>query len=120
MNTPIDSTSFGSITIAGIEYDHDVVIRLDGSILKRKKKLSKQVYGTSHIISLAEAQDVYEEGVKLIIIGAGQEGMVRLSHEAAVFMREAKCAVELMPTPEAIRAWNSASKPAIGLFHVTC
>jgi hypothetical protein len=120
MSTPIDSTSFGSITIAGVQYDHDVIIQLDGSIRKRKKKLSKQAYGTSHIISLAEAQDVYEEGAKQLIIGTGQEGMVRLSHEAAVFFHEAHCTVELKPTPEAIRDWNGTEKPAIGLFHVTC
>ncbi len=120
MNIPIDATSFGSITIAGVQYDHDVVIHLDGSIHKRKKKLSKQEYGTSHIISLAEAQDVYEEGGKIIVIGAGQDGMVRLSHEAALFFRDARCEVKLMPTPEAIRAWNAADRPVIGLFHVTC
>jgi len=120
MKTAIEATTFGSITIAGVQYDHDVVIRADGRVEKRKKKLSKQVYGTSHVISLAEAQDVYEEGAKRIVIGAGQDGMVRLSHDAAVFFRQAGCAVELLPTPEAIRCWNESEKPAIGLFHVTC
>jgi hypothetical protein len=120
MKIAIDTTSFGSITIAGVQYDHDVVIRSDGKVEKRKKKLSKQVYGTSHVISLAEAEDVYEEGAKRIIIGAGQDGMVRLSHDAAAFFRQAHCAVELMPTPEAVDCWNEDDKPAIGLFHVTC
>jgi hypothetical protein len=30
-----------------------VLIRLGGKVAKRKKKLSKAVYGTSHTISLA-------------------------------------------------------------------
>ena len=44
----IDETEFGSITIAGTTYDHDVVVRLSDKVVKRKKKLSKCLYGTSH------------------------------------------------------------------------
>jgi len=120
MNPKIDATTFGTITIAGECFNHDVVIQLDGSVRKRKKKLSKLEFGTSHVVSLAEAQDVYEEGARLLIVGTGQEGMVHLSHEAAAFLKEVHCAVELHPTPEALQAWNQSEKPAIGLFHVTC
>jgi len=54
MKPRIDGSEFGSITIAGETLDHDVLIRPDGKVKKRKKKLSKEVYGTSHVISLAE------------------------------------------------------------------
>ena len=47
----IDSTIFGAITIDGKTYDHDVVVRLSGDVVKRKKKLSKRLYGTSHVLS---------------------------------------------------------------------
>jgi len=52
----IDRSEFGSITIDGKTYEHDVVIRLSGKVDKRQKKLSKEQYGTSHIISKAEAK----------------------------------------------------------------
>jgi len=39
----IEGTTFGTITIDGKTYEHDVVIRLSGEVLKRKKKLSKKV-----------------------------------------------------------------------------
>ena len=58
MKPHIDSTRFGSITISGEEYDHDIVIGLDGIVRKRKKKLSKAVYGSSHTISLEEAEKI--------------------------------------------------------------
>ena len=48
MKPTIDGTEFGSITISGELYEHDVLIRLSGKVKKRKKKLSKAVYGTSH------------------------------------------------------------------------
>ena len=47
----IEGTKFGSITIDRKTYEHDVVIRLSGEVIKRKKKLSKKYYGTSHVLS---------------------------------------------------------------------
>ena len=120
MKPKIDKTKFGSITIAGEEYEHDVIIRLNGKVEKRKKKLSKEIFGTSHIISLAEAEHVYEDGTRVIIIGTGQSGMVTLSDEAAQFLQQKGCQVTMLPTPKAIRCWNETEDVEIGLFHVTC
>jgi len=64
MKPSIDRTTFGAITIDGAVYEHDVIIRLNGQVKKRKKKLSKAVYGTSHIISLAESRHVYQKGAE--------------------------------------------------------
>jgi hypothetical protein len=60
MQPKIDRTMFGSITIEGEVFERDVLIRLNGKIKKRKKKLSKAQYGTSHIVSLAEAEHIYQ------------------------------------------------------------
>jgi hypothetical protein len=120
MKPKIDKTKFGSITVSGKKYDHDILIRLNGKLEKRKKKLSKKEFGTSHIISQAEAEYSYEEGAKNLIIGTGQSGMVKLSDEAVEYFKEKKCQVELLPTPEAIEHWNKAESLTIGLFHITC
>jgi hypothetical protein len=120
MKPQINSTCFGSITIEGEEYENDVVICLDGEVKKRKKKLSKAIYGTSHVISLDEARYVYEESAERIILGTGQSGMVELSDEAADYFRKKKCQVEMLPTPEAVHIWNKSDGKIIALFHVTC
>ena len=120
MKPRIENTKFGSITIEGIVFEHDVIIRLNGQVEKRKKKLSKAVYGTSHIVSLDEARYIYEDGAERLVIGTGQQGLVRLSSEAAEYLQRVKCQVELLPTPEAIQAWNQSEGAVIGLFHVTC
>jgi hypothetical protein len=120
MKPEIDTTEFGYITVAGRRIDHDVVIRLSGEVEKRKKKLSKAVYGTSHTVSLAEAKYVYERGAQRLIVGTGQNGMVRLSDEAADFFAAKNLQVSLEPTPEAVSRWNRAKGAVIGLFHVTC
>jgi len=115
-----DATGFGWIEIDGERYEHDVLIRLGGKIKKRKKKLSKRIYGTSHTVSLGEAEQVFEKGARTLIIGSGQSDNVRLSPEAEVYFERHHCSVSLLPTPQAIQAWNDATADAIGLFHVTC
>ena len=55
----IESTTFGTITIARKTYEHDVVIRLSGDVVKRKKKLSKKYYGEG-----TRALDVAAVGVQ--------------------------------------------------------
>ena len=119
MRPKIDDTWFGSITVAGTRYEHDIIIRLSSRIRKRNKQLSKTVYGHSHTISLAEIKDLYRENAERIIIGSGQDGQVRLSEEASEFLKKHGCRVDLWPTPEAIHHWNKAEGKVLGLFHVT-
>src|SRR5208337_643947 len=116
----IEDTKFGSITIDGKTYEHDVIVRLSGKVEKRKKKLSKETYGISHIISKDEAKFVFEDGCDVLIVGAGQEGNVRLSPEASDYFNKKRCKVLLQPTPEAIRSFNQSHDKKIGLMHVTC
>jgi len=117
---PIDATEFGAITIDGKTYDHDVLIRLSGEVEKRRKKLSKEEYGTSHVISKAEAKFVFEDGCELLVVGAGQQGNVRLSPEASEYLDKKHCRVLTLATPEAIPAFNEAREKKIALMHVTC
>jgi hypothetical protein len=120
MKPTIAGTEFGSITISGERYDHDVVIRLNGEVKKRKKKLSKARYGTSHKVSLEEAENIFDAGAKRLIVGTGQSGMVELSKKASDFFAQNRVAVRLLPTPQAVAAWNEATGATIAMFHVTC
>ena len=67
----IENTTFGTITMDGKTYEDDVVVRLSGEVVKRKKKLSKKYYGTSHILSKDEAKFVFEKGCEQLIVGSG-------------------------------------------------
>jgi hypothetical protein len=120
MKPKISHTSFGSITVEDIEYDFDILINQKGLVSKRKKKLSKAIYGTSHTLSEDEVKYVYEDRIDEIIIGAGQYGMVKLSDEAETYLKKKKCSPVLLPTPEAIHYWNKHKGKAVGLFHITC
>jgi hypothetical protein len=116
----IEGTTFGTITIDGKTYGNDVIVRLSGEVVKRKKKLSKKYYGTSHVISKDEAKFVFEKGCEQLIVGSGQEGNVHLSPEAEAYFAKKGCKVLLQPTPAAIHLFNKSNARKIGLFHVTC
>ena len=81
----IERTTFGTITIDGKTYEHDVIIRLSGEVARRKKKLSKKYYGTSHFLSKEEAKFVFENGCEQLILGSGQMGNVQLSPAADAY-----------------------------------
>ena len=116
----IEGTTFGTITIDGKTYEHDVIIRLSGEVVKRKKKLSKKYYGTSHVLSKDEAKFVFESGCEQLILGSGQVGNVHLSPEAEAYFAKKGCKLLLQPVPEAIDAFKRSHAKQIGLFHVTC
>jgi hypothetical protein len=116
----IDKTRFGSITVEGEVYRHDLLIRPHGEVQARSNELSKAVYGTSHVISLAEAQQVYQEGADRLIVGTGLFGLTKLSEEADEYLQGRGCRVDLYRIRRAIKAWNEAEGAVIGLFHVSC
>jgi hypothetical protein len=120
MKPTLNGTGFGWIDVDQERISHDILIRLDGEVTKRKKKLSKKVYGTSHTISQAEAEHIYQEGADELLIGGGQYGRVRLSPEAAAYFQDHNLPVNIQTTPEAIKTWNESQKSLIGLFHITC
>ena len=124
MEPRIIRSRFGGLTLqAGgeeVEYGHDILIRPDGTVSRRQKSLSKQVYGTSHRISLAEAEQIYGAGTQVLLIATGLFDRVRLSEDAAAFFSERAVRVHLAPTSKAIKRWNESSGDVTGLFHVTC
>lgn len=120
MRPRIEDAWFGSITVEGKRYEYDIIIRLSGKVRRRNKQLSKSVYGTSHTLSRAEVSDLHRKRADRLIVGAGFEGQVKLSKEAAEFLEKKGCRVEVYPTAEAITHWNEAEGNVLGLFHLTC
>src|SRR3954466_16354340 len=64
----IERTAFGTITIDGKTYEHAVIIRLSGEVARRKKKLSKKYYGTSHVLSKDEGKFIYADGCEQLFL----------------------------------------------------
>jgi len=119
MQPRIDRTQFGSITIDGKVFEHDVLIRLGGQVEKRKKKLSKAVYAPRTPSRWPRPSMSTRRG-RAPAHGAGQYSRVALSEEAASYFQRHRCQVELPPTPAVIAVWNQAEGAVIAMLHVTC
>jgi hypothetical protein len=120
METKINETSFGTIIVDNNLFDFDVVISLNGTVRKRKNKLSKAIYGTSHMVSEAEISEIYHPDADMILIGSGQYGRLELSDKAISFLENHHCAFDVLVTPEAMNYWNTHDGKIIGMFHITC
>ncbi len=116
----IDALAFGCVTVAGEALPHDVYIRADGSVKKRKKKWARKDYGTSHVIGPRELEKALKGAPELLIIGAGFDEMVRLADEGRALLEERGVRWELLPTPGAVEAWNEAEGRRALVLHVTC
>ncbi len=119
-SSEITGTSFGEITIGRTTYETDVYILAHGEVKRRKKKIAKEIYGTSHKIGPAELKRVCKGGPKKVFIGTGQSGMVELTEEGRTFLAEHHIEVCAMPTPEMIAEYNKFAKSKAALIHVTC
>lgn len=116
----ITGTRFGEITVGGQTYEHDVYVLADGRVKKRKKKLAKRAYGTSHKIGPDELAKVCEGDPQAVFLGTGQYGVAELTDDGERFLRDRDVAWRAMPTPQAIRAYNDCSAAKAALLHVTC
>jgi hypothetical protein len=114
------TASFGSVKIFGRKYEEDIIVHVDGSITKRKKKKSKDlkpIYG--HIpLSEKELGFLEEEKPKVIYVGTGYEAALPITENAQKILREYETIV--MPTPKIIEKIEHEKKKAVAIIHVTC
>lgn len=113
-------TGFGWIEIGDHRYDHDIIIHTDGTVSKRKKKLSKPLkaeFGHTPL-SLEELTMVKEEKPEIIYIGTGQYGDLPLTREAEKYLESFHSV--LLPTPDILPEIEHERKKYFAILHVTC
>lgn len=113
-----EGTSFGSVVFNGKHYEYDIMVLPDGKVEKRRKNLSKSIFGTSHKLVPEELEFLKE--AEIIVIGTGQSGLLRLTKEAEDWVKNRGIRVILAPTPEAIKKYNKLEGKKAALIHVTC
>lgn len=119
---------FGSLTVNGSKYGHDIIIHADGSVTDRyhssppeKRTKLNQVYATDYFhIPLAEWElDFLEtERPEVIIIGAGFKSMMPITPRAKQIL--ANYEVKIVPTPRAIDLVNAETRRYVAILHSTC
>jgi len=118
-------TTFGKVKFNNELYDHDVVVDCNGNVFKRNYEIPQSVYGTGHKVGPQELETL-PEGTKLFILGTGQNGIARITPEGKTYLKQHKIKFLELPSPEAIKEYNSrvrgkGRKPRVtALIHVTC
>jgi len=101
-------------------YDKEVCVRADGEVKKRKKRVAKEVYGTSHKIGPDELARICKGKPKIVFIGTGQQGVAELTEEGRRYLETHKIDYAALPTPEIVASYNNCEKRKAALIHVAC
>lgn len=110
---------FGTVVVAGVRYDHDIVIE-DGRVAKRDKDPSRSTRSPSGHTPLTAAETIPTSRTRLII-GTGHSGRLPVMPDVAAAADAAGVQLDQMPTAEAcalLRSLEPAEANAI--LHVTC
>jgi len=115
----LKAKGFGTITIDGTTYDHDVVID-GGRVRKRDKKPSKPYWPDYSHTPLSVAEEI-PWGGKRLVIGTGYNGRLPVMDE--VFLEADRLGIEVfaVPTSDACRLIEPAETSSINaVLHTSC
>jgi hypothetical protein len=112
-----DAFSFGSITIDGTTYDHDVVIDR-GRVSKRKKKPSKKFRDDFGHTPLSIEEEI-PWNCRQLVIGTGG-GALPVMEEVKREAQRRKIKLLILPTAKAIAELTQNSSETNAILHVTC
>jgi hypothetical protein len=113
-------TAFGWIEIGGARYEHDIVVHTDGTVSKRKKKVSKGLkaeYGHTPL-SAEELAFLEDEQPAVVYIGTGQYGDLPLTPGATALLEAYTTVVK--PTPDLLPLLANEQQTYAAVLHVTC
>ena len=109
---------FGSITIEGVTYNHDVVIDR-GRVLKRKKKPSKKFreeFGHTPV----SINEKLPWKCRRLVIGTGNYGSLPVMEDVKDEARRRKVELLILPTEDAVKALTEEPAHTNGILHITC
>ncbi len=119
----IEKTKFGSITIDGIKYKHDIYINIDGSISERKKELSRPISKGHTVLGPLEIQHLLDQKPDTLVIGKGQFGVLPMPEESHKLLEKSKVIVIKDKTPVVIHLLNKLIEEkakVVAILHLTC
>jgi hypothetical protein len=110
----------GWFSIYGRRFDHDAIVRSDGTVERRRVELSLPYRGEYFHTPLSEKELDFlnEDRPEVLIIGAGFKGMMQLTPLALERLND--ISVFTLTTDKAIEMMNRESKRFVAILHLTC
>ncbi|MCG3253042.1 MAG: hypothetical protein KAX09_04275 [Candidatus Heimdallarchaeota archaeon] len=119
----IEKTKFGSITIDGVKYKHDIYINVDGTITERKKELSRPISKGHTVLGPLEIQLLLDQKPDTLVIGQGQRGILPMPEESKKLLENSKVILIIDKTPVVMHLLNNLIKEkakVAAILHLTC
>lgn len=110
---PIDSISFGEITIKGKTYYSDVVVTSEDRVSLLEK---------THIISPSLVRKILEKRPDSIVVGVGLEGTVHIHPAVKAALKKKNIRLFVDNTENAVEIFNALQgqrKKVAGIMHIT-
>ena len=115
----VEYPRFGEIVIAGVRFDHDVIVER-GRVRRRKKGPSKAYRDRFGHTPLSADEEVPWSTPRLVI-GTGADGRLPVMQEVRDVAKARGVEVVELPTAEACRLLRSAGRKEVNaILHVTC
>jgi len=130
----IEEYHFGSITISGKTYNHDVEVRWTGAARGEPSPPGLEVLKwwrkESHFVYPEDIKRAIKKNPEVIVIGTGESGVMEVGEEAKKEVEEKGIELIIDATEEAVKTFNiikeesekeeGKQRRVIGLFHLTC
>lgn len=114
----LQRATFGSITIDGTTYDHDVVI--DGPVVQaRDKRASRDMTDIIGHTPLSAGEPIPWD-CKRLLIGTGAHGMLPVMDDLMAEAQERGVELVMRPTPTLLQEYEHLPDDANAIIHVTC
>jgi hypothetical protein len=110
--------SFGSVSVDGVSYEHDLIIDR-GKIRKRRKAASRRFRGGYGHTPLSIAEDIPWR-CRRLVIGTGAGGALPVMKQVRDEARRRNVDLVILPTAEAIGVLGETIKDTNAILHVTC
>ena len=113
----IDAYTFGKMVVDGTEYEKDLMILSDGSVVHPWWR------ETGHNLTKADLERMLENPPKVIVAGTGSPGMMKVDHELVEKLKSDGIEIIVLPTEQAVERYNKLVDKggnAAACFHLTC
>ena len=113
-------SEFGWVKVNGVMYENDIILHVDETVTKRKKKKSKDlkpIYGHTPL-SEHELDFLSEEKPDVVYIGTGHQAALPITPEARLILK--KYETVILPTQEVTEKINQEHRKMVAIIHVTC
>ena len=114
----IDWIGPGEIQINGRRYVDDVIVRADGTVKKRRKKLSLKTHGSTHLISAEEVKYICKGKPQTLVVGCGTDSRLELGEDAEKWLAKHDVALVCKESSEAVLDYQRNRGPRALLVHV--